>query len=299
MRIRLRQNANPELFRRLPPASEGLKAARSSGSGAAGEPGSRVAEGVGLGGWRGVRRWAMALGGAGLALAVAVAGLGRLPSAQAVYGGLPYSGPSGNLPFVQILKGGALACGGTLILPGWVLTAEHCFDQTPTGYELRVGSATLGQGVETSVAELHGSPTLGVTLVKLATPVQGITPVRLANEYPTGGDRGTVFGWGRTTLDNSGPVSQQLKEATVVVRQAEGNEILTGRVTGWSRYGDSGGPFSMMRQGEPAPRGDGLQYGVVNAADNEGTENEVGVLVPVARVLPFIRATTGDNSLGG
>lgn len=240
----------------------------------------------------------MTVGAASLALATALIGLGVFPSANAVYGGDVYTGPSGSLPFVQIIDHG-LQCGATLIKPGWVLTADHCVNELPYNPELRVGSATVGQGIQTGVEQVYGNSSLDVAVLKLTTPIQGITPVRLANQYPAVGSQGTIFGWGRTTRDNSGAVSQQLKQATEVVRQAEGNEILTGRVTGWSRYGDSGGPFMMTADGDPVPQGGGLQYGIISSADNEGTSNEVGVLVPVAAALPFIRQATGDDSLGG
>jgi len=101
----------------------------------------------------------------------------------------------------------ASACSGSLIAPSWIATAGHCLHDGggtrisgPPAYEVRVtvGRATLsGSGGQTRQAvEVRQSPTVDFALVRLNSPINGITPLRLNRVAPRVGTVIRVAGWG-------------------------------------------------------------------------------------------------------
>jgi len=100
-------------------------------------------------------------------------------------------------------------CTGILIAPSVVLTAAHCVDDQP----LQIVAAVIRNGTQenhavTAVAinprHVAGDVNGDVALLRLATPVDGVTPLPLARAKPRPGRTGTIVGFGQDGLGNVG-----------------------------------------------------------------------------------------------
>ncbi|BCT78110.1 hypothetical protein SCMU_39520 [Sinomonas cyclohexanicum] len=146
--------------------------------------------------------------GAAAALALAM-GLLAQPAAHAVSNSP--AAAAGTDQYVVKVDTGASTCTGALIDPQWVATAASCFQANPADY------ASLASGVPAArakvlldadtpardtagigVIHVERHPDRDLALVRLARPVSGVTPPRIATNPPQAGEAVAFTGFGRT-----------------------------------------------------------------------------------------------------
>ncbi|WP_316519827.1 trypsin-like serine protease [Kitasatospora brasiliensis] len=146
-----------------------------------------------------------------LAAATAAATVATFAPAGAVSGGVA---ADGSYAFTTHLAIGdnLRACTGALVDRNWVLTAASCFaDDTAQPRALAAGApkwktiATVGRtdlatggGRTSEIAELVPHADRDLVMARLATPVDGIAPVKVAAAAPAVGQTLRVPGYGRT-----------------------------------------------------------------------------------------------------
>jgi trypsin len=154
--------------------------------------------------------------------------------AHAIVGG--HDAAAGAYPSIaEVHLGKAFLCTGTLVAPGWVLTAGHCGSitgsavATPISFpgpliDVYVGSNKAGQGESVPVLQAIIPPdyiaTQGydVTLLQLASNSTS-TPTKVAGAGETAswaaGTTETIVGWGATS--EGGDTPDTLQEASVPI----------------------------------------------------------------------------------
>jgi V8-like Glu-specific endopeptidase len=181
-------------------------------------------------------------------LVAAIAGASLLTGAAgwAITGGGPAA--SGAYGFTAKLDiGGIRGCSATLVDPQWLLTASSCFPENSgqDGAPAKATTATVGRAVLSGtdgqvvpVSKLVFRADRNLVLARLATPVTGVTPIKLATAAPAGNDTLRIAGYGRTAtewvpdLHSATTTVDGVTETTVSITA---NGVTTCK-------GDSGGP---------------------------------------------------------
>lgn len=250
-----------------------------------------------------------ALLGASLALLATGTALAALPApgiSPQIVGGADAT--DGQYPFLLSLQyGDQHICGASLIAPDRVLTAAHCVEGAKPGeFTVLAGQTVLSgsTGTRHRLTRIHIHPDYAntrksdVAVLELATPVAGITPVRLVGPegatFERPGRLLTVAGWGRLT--EGGEAADRLQHVAVPFiahaqcqKQYDGRfqvnrdrELCASRPGKDSCQGDSGGPLFV--QGADAAW---IQLGVVSWGFGCARKGSPGVYARLASPALF------------
>ncbi|MFB7355248.1 ricin-type beta-trefoil lectin domain protein [Streptomyces gardneri] len=140
---------------------------------------------------------------------------------------------------------GSRRCTASLVDPLWALTSAGCFTDDPTSLAAgapSVRSTFTAGGRTVEIAELVPRSDRDALMVRLATPVTGITPLKLAATAPTGGEYLRVAGLGRTATEWN-PAKAHAGTYTVGSVTATGIDTAPGAGSAAICAGDAGAPL--------------------------------------------------------
>jgi secreted trypsin-like serine protease len=157
--------------------------------------------------------------------------------------------------YVKLYNDGRFGCGGTLIAPEWVTTANHCITSVSS---VKVGTTNINTGEEISVAQTFSAPDgRDFALIKLASPSKE-TPISVTTTPLEAGQKIRIIGHGATDPTGQGELPTTLQELDTQL-EASGctdnfdatKELCVGDATDRGAcYGDSGGPLVLQVAGK-------------------------------------------------
>ncbi|MGW5050874.1 S1 family peptidase [Actinokineospora sp. NPDC004072] len=214
-----------------------------------------------------------------------------------IIGGTP---ATENYPFyTKLLSNGRFGCGGSLIAPLWVVTANHCIGSVTS---VRIGGTTLGAGETRNVAQQISGPSgYDIALLRLSS-ASTQTPIKITAAALNTGTAVRIMGHGQTcpTSGCGSPPNTLMQLDTTLVTGCQGNsatyELCVGDTSGRGAcYGDSGGPLVVRGT-------NGWELG--GATSRAGRNNPTCATAPsiymkVPAFKSWIEGHTGDLDGGG
>jgi secreted trypsin-like serine protease len=218
----------------------------------------------------------------------------------------------GEFPWMVRLS---MGCGGAVYSPTLILTAAHCVDGTGanSGITATFGAVDLQSSaritrksnyVLRAPGYVHHTQGKDWALIRLSSPITGVTPLAIAqtNQYNNG--TFTIMGWGGAS--EGGAQQRYLLKATVPFvsdttcnsnyngQLVASDQICAGYAAGGTDtcQGDSGGPM-VRRDAANA----WVQVGVVSWGDGCARPNKPGIYSEVSAFTANIK--TAAASLGG
>ncbi|MFD8086343.1 trypsin-like serine protease [Kitasatospora sp. NPDC059722] len=156
----------------------------------------------------------------------------------------------GTVAFGQPGHPGSRSCTAALVDRNWVLTAASCFGDNPAAGAPATASTATIAGHTVGIAELATRGDRDLVMARLATPVDGLTPLAVSATAPAAGDSLRVPGHGRTATEWA-PFQVHTTTHTVGAVAATGIDTAPAAGAAALCQGDAGAPLLRDRNGTP------------------------------------------------